>query len=82
MHERNSALITPCNIEDDLQRLAECDWIIEVIVENADAKRALYRTIESARRPGSVVSSNTSTIPLFALVQGLSDSFAPIRGCG
>jgi 3-hydroxyacyl-CoA dehydrogenase len=76
MHERNGALITPCNIEDDLQRMAECDWIIEVIVENADAKRALYRSIESARRPGSIVSSNTSTIPLYALVEGLSEVFA------
>ena len=76
MHERNSALIAACNMQDDLQRIAECDWIIEVILENADAKRALYRTIDSARRPGSIVSSNTSTIPLFALVEGMSDGFA------
>ncbi|HEY7764295.1 MAG TPA: 3-hydroxyacyl-CoA dehydrogenase NAD-binding domain-containing protein [Aestuariivirgaceae bacterium] len=76
MHDRNSALIAPCNIEDDLHRLAECDWIIEAIIEKADAKQALYRKIDSVRRPLTIVSSNTSTIPLSALTQGLDRSFA------
>ena len=76
MHPRNSRLIQACNIDDDLHRIAECDWIIEAIVESVDAKRDLYRKIDKARRPGAIVSSNTSTIPLAALIQGLNDSFA------
>lgn len=76
MHERNAALIAACNIDDDLGHLAQCDWIIEAIVERPDAKRALYHKINAARRPGSVVSSNTSTIPLAVLTEGLPDGFA------
>lgn len=76
MHKRNAALITPCNIDDDMGQIAYCDWIIEAIIELSDAKRALYRKIEEARRPGSIVSSNTSTIRLAALTEGLPDSFA------
>src|SRR5688572_29000831 len=76
MHERNAALIAACNIDDDLGHLAQCDWIIEAIVERPDAKRALYHKINAARRPGSVVSSNTSTIPLAVLTDGLPDGFA------
>jgi 3-hydroxyacyl-CoA dehydrogenase len=76
MHKRNSALITARNIDDDMTEIADCDWIIEAIIERADAKRALYRRIDEVRRPGSVVSSNTSTIPLATLVEGLPESFA------
>jgi 3-hydroxyacyl-CoA dehydrogenase len=69
-------LVTPGNIEDHLAGLAECDWIVEAVIERLDIKQSLYAKIESARKPGSVVSSNTSTIPLAALVGGLPDSFA------
>jgi 3-hydroxyacyl-CoA dehydrogenase len=63
------------NTEDDLDLLADCDWIIEAVVERLDIKQALYARIESVRREGSVVSSNTSTIPLATLVEGLPDRF-------
>src|SRR4029079_4713966 len=72
----NLALITPRNIDDDMGEITQCDWIVEAIVEQPDAKRQLYRRIDEVRRPGAVVSSNTSTIPLATLIADLPDSFA------
>jgi len=68
-------LITPGNFDDDLPKLAECDWIIEVIIEDLGAKRAMYDRIDAVRKPGSIVSSNTSTIPLRALSGKQSQAF-------
>ena len=68
-------LITPGNFDDDLPKLGECDWIIEVIVEDLAAKRAMYDRIDPVRKPGSIVSSNTSTIPLRALAGKQSEAF-------
>jgi len=68
-------LITPGNFDDDLEKLAECDWIIEVIVEDLAIKRALYDRIDAVRKPGSIVSSNTSTIPLRSLSKKQSAAF-------
>ena len=68
-------LITPGNFDDDLAKLSECDWIIEVIVEDLAIKRALYDRIDAVRKPGSIVSSNTSTIPLRALSGKQSPAF-------
>ena len=76
MHKRNARLITTGNLEDDLALLSDCDWIIEAVIEKTEIKHAVYRTIEGARRPGSIVSSNTSTIPLAALVEGMAVDFA------
>ena len=76
MHRRNVRLVTAGDLETDLGLLAECDWIIEAIVERPDAKRALYETLEGVRKAGSVVSSNTSTIPLADLIAGLPARFA------
>ena len=67
-------LITPCSF-DALERIKDCDWIIEVIVEDLGAKRALYDRIDVVRKPGSIVSSNTSTIPLRALAKKQSAAF-------
>ena len=69
-------LIEIGNIEDDLGRVADCDWIIEVVVERLDVKQALYRKLDAARRPGTAISSNTSTIPLATLIEGFPESFA------
>jgi 3-hydroxyacyl-CoA dehydrogenase len=68
-------LVTPGNLEDDLAALADVDWIVEAIVEEPSAKQALYERLEPARRPGSIVSSNTSTIPLAYLTRNLPDRF-------
>ncbi len=75
MSARAAKLVTPGNIEDHLAQAAESDWIIEAVVERADVKQALYRKLDAVRRPGSAVSSNTSTIPLQVLTQGLSPAF-------
>jgi 3-hydroxyacyl-CoA dehydrogenase len=64
MHKRNARLVQTGNVEDDLSSLAECDWIVEAIVERLDIKHKLYRTLDAMRKAGSIVSSNTSTIPL------------------
>lgn len=69
-------LVTTGNIEDDLGLLAECDWVIEAVVERLDVKQALYKRIDAVRRPGTAVSSNTSTIPLAALVRDMPGAFA------
>jgi 3-hydroxyacyl-CoA dehydrogenase len=76
MSERSARLITPGNLEDDLGLLADCDWIVEAVVERLDVKQQVYRRLDAVRRPGSIVSSNTSTIPLEKLVAGLPESFA------
>ncbi len=75
MQESASELITPGNLEDDLDKLADCDWIIEVVIERLDIKQALYHKLESHRKAGSLVSSNTSTLPLTQLTNGLPASF-------
>jgi 3-hydroxyacyl-CoA dehydrogenase len=76
MHPKNARLITPGTIADDLPKLAECDWIIEAIVENLAIKQDLYRKLATVRRADAVVSSNTSSIPLHELIAGLPDDFA------
>ena len=75
MTARNARLITPGNLQDDLALLADCDWIVEAIIENLKIKHDLYAKLETARKEGSIVTSNTSTIPLRALIEGRSDAF-------
>jgi len=76
MSARAAKLVTPGNIEDHLARVAECDWIVEAVVERLDVKQELYRKLDAVRRPGTAVSSNTSTIPLALLVREQSSAFA------
>ncbi|MBB3357555.1 MULTISPECIES: 3-hydroxyacyl-CoA dehydrogenase/enoyl-CoA hydratase family protein [unclassified Novosphingobium] len=76
MSKRAAKLVEVGNIEDDLPRVAECDWVIEAIVERLDLKHALYEKLEGVRRPGTAVSSNTSTIPLEQLIAGRGADFA------
>ena len=64
------------NLDDDLERLAEADWIVEVVIERLDIKHAVFEKIEAHRRPGSLVTSNTSTIPRAKLMQGMPESLA------
>jgi len=68
-------LVETGNIDDHLDRVATCDWIVEAIVERLDIKQSLYAKLEALKRPGTAVSSNTSTIPLANLVEGRSDQF-------
>ncbi len=69
-------LITPGNLEDDLGLLADCDWIIEAVIERVDVKQKVYRAVDGVRKAGSIVSSNTSTIPFARLTEGLPEAFA------
>jgi 3-hydroxyacyl-CoA dehydrogenase len=75
MHKSCAKLVTAGNLEDDLGLLADVDWIVEAIIENPKHKRALYEKLEGVRKAGSVVSSNTSTIPLKLLTEGLPERF-------
>jgi len=67
--------ITLGNLSDDLGQIADADWIVEVIVEQLEPKRALMERIEQVRKPGSIVSSNTSGIPIAAIAAGRSVEF-------
>ncbi|WJE52401.1 3-hydroxyacyl-CoA dehydrogenase/enoyl-CoA hydratase family protein [Bacillus cereus] len=71
----NLALIEAGNLEDDLERLADVDWIIEVVVENLDIKKKLFEKVDAVRKPGSIVSSNTSGISVEKMAEGRSDDF-------
>jgi len=75
MMPKNARRITPANLEDDLALLGECDWIIEVVLENLAVKHTTYKTINAHRKAGSIVSSNTSTIPLEHLTAPFGDDF-------
>ncbi len=75
MHNKDAALITIGNLEDDFDKLSQCDWIVEVVVENLKIKQDLFQRIEGVRKPGSIISSNTSGLPLKAMSQGLSSEF-------
>jgi 3-hydroxyacyl-CoA dehydrogenase len=77
MSAKAARLITPGNTEDDFSKLAECDWIVEAVIERLDIKQALYARLAEVRKPGSVVSSNTSTIPLSELMQAMPASLQP-----
>ena len=67
--------ITTGNFDDNLKDISGCDWVIEVVVEKLDIKRSLYEKVENFRKPGTLVSSNTSGIPIHLLSEGRSDDF-------
>jgi len=76
MHPDLTAHIRPGNVEDNFDRIAEADWIIEAVFEDLQIKRDLYQRVEAARKDGSIVSSNTSTIPLRDLTKEQGERFA------
>lgn len=73
--KENEELITVGNTEDHIHYLSEVDWIIEVVVENLKVKKIVLETIENQRKPGSIVSSNTSGVSINEMVEGRSDEF-------
>ena len=85
-------LIFAGNIEDDFNLIGDADWIVEAVVERIDIKHSIYKKIEDVRKPESVISSNTSTIPLKVLSKNMSDEmkknfcithfFNPVRYMG
>jgi 3-hydroxyacyl-CoA dehydrogenase len=68
-------LVTVGNFEDDLKKLAEVDWIIEVVVENLELKRALLKKVEAVRKPGTIITTNTSGLPVGKIAEGFSEDF-------
>jgi 3-hydroxyacyl-CoA dehydrogenase len=70
-----AGLVTLGNFEDDLKRLTDVDWIIEAVVENLDIKRALLKKIEAVRKPGTIITTNTSGLPVAKIAEGFSDEF-------
>src|SRR5215813_3390204 len=70
-----ASLVSVGNFDDDLSKIKDCDLIIEAVVENPDIKRSLFEKVEQHRRPGSVIASNTSGIPLAQLAEGRSEDF-------
>ena len=72
---KDARLITTGNIEDHLGWLSQADWIVEAVAERPEVKQALFEKIDGHRRPGSLVSSNTSGIPIRTLAEGRSQDF-------
>ncbi|MCK4961466.1 MAG: 3-hydroxyacyl-CoA dehydrogenase family protein, partial [Anaerolineales bacterium] len=75
LSETSKHFITLGNLEDDFDKLAEVDWIIEVIVENLEIKQGLFERIEGVRNEQCIVSSNTSGLPINAIAEGRSEAF-------
>lgn len=73
--EDNAALITPGNLEDNFDWIREVDWVIEAIVERLDVKQGLMSRIDEVRRPDTIVSTNTSGIPIHQIAEGRSQAF-------
>ncbi|MEX1302115.1 MAG: 3-hydroxyacyl-CoA dehydrogenase NAD-binding domain-containing protein, partial [Desulfotignum sp.] len=74
-NKKDAGLISIGNLEDDIDKLADCDWIVEVVVERLDIKRNLFEKVAKVRKPGSIVTSNTSGIPLKDITEGFSTEF-------
>src|SRR5690606_9210566 len=67
--------ITIGNLEDDLEKIKDCDWVIEAVIERLDIKKSLFGKVDQFRTPGTVVSSNTSGIPIHLMSEGRSEDF-------
>ncbi len=74
-NKKDAGRIAIGNLDDDIETLSECDWIIEVVVERLDIKRNLFTKVEKLRKPGSIVTTNTSGIPLQDICEGFSKEF-------
>lgn len=74
-HKDFSKRITTGNFEDNLKEIGDADWVIEVVVENLDIKKKVFDQVEKYRQPGSLITSNTSGIPIHTMLEGRSDDF-------
>ena len=63
------------NFEDNLSKIASCDWVIEVVIENLEVKKKVFENVEKYRKPGTLITSNTSGIPIHLMLEGRSDDF-------
>src|SRR5690606_15076576 len=67
--------ITTGNFDDDMASIASADWVIEVVVERLDVKKQVFDRVEEHRKPGTLITSNTSGIPIHQMAEGRSDDF-------
>ena len=63
------------NFTDNMKDIADCDWVIEVVVERLDIKQSVFSEVEKYRKPGTLITSNTSGIPIHLMTEGRSDDF-------
>jgi 3-hydroxyacyl-CoA dehydrogenase len=73
--ESVKSLVTPGNFEDNLAEIQHCDWVVEAVTENLEIKRALWKKVEALRHPGSILSTNTSGLPLAEIAEGFTPEF-------
>ena len=74
-HKSFASLISTGNFEDDMAKIGTCDWVIEVVVERLEIKQAIFEKVEQFRTPGTLVTTNTSGIPINLMTAGRSDDF-------
>lgn len=74
-HQKFANRITTGNLEDDISKIKDADWIIEVVIERLDIKKSVFETIEKHRTPGTLITSNTSGIPIHFMSEGRSEDF-------
>jgi 3-hydroxyacyl-CoA dehydrogenase len=67
--------ITTGNFEDDMKNISTCDWVIEVVIERLDIKKQVFENVEKYRKPGTLITSNTSSIPIHMMTEGRSEDF-------
>ena len=67
--------VTTGNFDDDLPKIKDCDWVIEVVIENLDIKHQVFANVEKYRTPGTLITSNTSGIPIEMMLEGRSEDF-------
>ena len=73
--KQSLARISTGNFEDNMKEIAVCDWTIEVVVENLEIKKKVYDQVEQFRKPGTLITSNTSGIPIHLMAEGRSEDF-------
>jgi 3-hydroxyacyl-CoA dehydrogenase len=74
-HKEVVKKITTGNFSDNMKDIADCDWVIEVVVERLDIKQSVFTEVEKYRKPGTLITSNTSGIPIHLMTEGRSDDF-------
>ncbi len=74
-HQHQADLVSLGNFEDDMSQISDCDWIIEVVVENLDIKKKVFEQVEKHRTAGTLITSNTSGIPIHMMLDGRSEDF-------
>jgi len=71
----DASRVTTGNFDDDFEKIADCDWVIEVVIERLDIKKQVFEKVEKYRKPGCIVSTNTSGLSIHAMTEGRSDEF-------